>query len=153
MSGIFEDRTMLIIYGFGLVFFILRVEAMMNGTWEEITSQPEFQKSIAMVQPFLELIIVVSFIMDVIPRWLGKLRQTEPVKLLAMACSIGGIMLLVYMIPEFITDVSYGEQRLVFTLIIGVSLVTVHVISYWYGKKYKSDKKEEGVENNEDDTE
>ena len=150
MSDIIEDRTMLIIYAIGIIFFIMRVVGMMNGTWEEITSQPEFQKSIATVQPLLELIITVSFIMAVIPRWLGKLRHTEPVKLLTMACSIGGVMLLVYMIPEF-TEASYGEQKLVFTLIIGVSLITVHVISYWYGKKYKSDKKEDGVEENEDD--
>ena len=152
MSDYMENRTMLILYGFGICVFMLRIYGMYAGTWEETVSSPDFQKSIGIAQPLIELILVVSFIMVVIPRWLGKMKQTKPIEILTLVCSIGGLCLLVYMIPEFITDSSLGDKRMAVMGTICVSMVTIYCISYWYGKKYKTKKdNEEGVENNEND--
>ena len=152
MSDYIENRTMLVLYGLGICFFMLRIYGMYVGTWEETVSSPEFQKAIDIAQPIIELLLVVSFIVGVIPRWLGKMKQTKPIEILTLACTIGGLCLLIYMIPEFITDSSLGEKRMTTMGIICVSMITIYGISYWYGKKYKTKKdNEEGVENNEND--
>lgn len=151
MSDLLEKRMMLIVYTLGVGFFIIRVLTMYDGTWDEMSSSPEWANSMDKVQFIVELLITASFITAVIPRWLDKLQNTKLKTVLCYACSIIGCVLIVVMIPE-ITDKPIEEQKMIYAAVLVVVMIVFYAIAYWYGKKYKTKKdNEEGVENNEND--
>ena len=151
MSDYIEKRMMLVIYTLGVGFFIIRVLAMYDGTWDEMSSDPKWVDSMDKIQFIVELLITGSFIMCVIPRWIDKMQNTKLKTALCYGCSIIGCVLIVAFIPE-ITDKPIEEQKIIYAAVLVVVMVVFYAIAYWYGKKYKTKKDdEEGVENNEND--
>lgn len=151
MSDLLEKRMMLIVYTLGVGFFIIRVLAMYDGTWDEMSSSPEWADSMDKIQFIIELLITASFITAVIPRWIDKMQNTKLKTALCYGCSIIGCVLIVAFIPE-ITDKPFEDQKMIYAAVLIVVMIVFYAIAYWYGKKYKTKKDiEEGVENNEND--
>lgn len=151
MSDYIEKRMMLMIYTIGVGFFIIRVLAMYEGYWDEMSSSPGWVDCMDKIQFLFELLITGSFIMCVIPRWIDKMQNTKLKTALCYGCSIIGCVLLVVFIPE-ITDKPIEEQKIIFPAVLIAVMIVFYVIAYWYGKKYKTKKDDEkGVENNEND--
>ena len=151
MSDLLEKRMMLIVYTLGVGFFIIRVLAMYDGTWDEMSSSPEWANSMDKIQFIVELLITASFITAVIPRWIDKMQNTKLKTALCYGCSIIGCVLIVAFIPE-ITDKPIEEQKMIYAAVLVVVMIVFYAIAYWYGKKYKTKKDDEkGVENNEND--
>lgn len=151
MSDYIEKRMMLIVYTLGVGFFIIRVLAMYDGTWDEMSSDPKWVDNMDKIQFIVELLITASFIMSVIPRWIDKMQNTKLKTALCYGCSIIGCVLIVAFIPE-ITDKPIEEQKIIYAAVLIAVMIVFYVIAYWYGKKYKTKKDDEkGVENNEND--
>ena len=151
MSDYIEKRMMLIVYTLGVGFFIIRVLAMYDGTWDEMSSDPTWVDGMDKIQVIVELLITATFIMSVIPRWIDKMQNTKLKTALCYGCSIIGCVLIVAFIPE-ITDKPIEEQKIIYAAVLIAVMIVFYVIAYWYGKKYKTKKDDEkGVENNEND--
>ena len=151
MSDLIEKRLMLMVYTLGVGFFIIRIVAMYNGDWDEMSSSPGWVDGMGKIQFIVELLITASFITAVIPRWIDKMQNTKLKTALCYGCSIIGCVLIVAFIPE-ITDKPIEEQKIIYAAVLIVVMIVFYVIAYWYGKKYKTKKdNEEGVENNEND--
>ena len=151
MSDYIEKRMMLVIYTLGVGFFIIRVLAMYDGTWDEMSSDPKWVDNMDKIQFIVELLITASFIMSVIPRWIDKMQNTKLKTALCYGCSIIGCVLIVAFIPE-ITDKPIEEQKIIYAAVLIAVMIVFYVIAHWYGKKYKTKKDDEkGVENNEND--
>ena len=135
-----EDRTFYILYAFGIVFFLLRIIGNIEGTWDEMTSQPEWIEATNMAQALIELVLVTTFIMTVIPRWVNKIKSTPLNKTVQTGCSIAGIAILIWGIQEFTgKELDFTESRIIGLVVIVTVAVAFWLFAYWYGKKYKND--------------
>lgn len=146
MSDLLEKRMMLIIYSLGVGFFLIRIIAIICGD-TEMYDDPNFMDGMKKIQGIMELLIAVSFIWCVIPRWFNKVRNTSVNKLAFHGCFFVGCVILFVMLPEIT-----GEE-LEFTTMKAIGVVVFITITalfwlaaYWYGKKYKSEKEGEDGE-------
>lgn len=153
MNDLVEEKMIFIIYTLGVGFFIIRIVSMIEG--DGYYDDPDNMKFFKMIQAIIELLITVSFIWVVIPKFFNKLKSTPIKKTVEVACMIGGMALVMVFIPEF-TEKPWEEQRLYGMIVCMAVIVAIYIISYYWGKKH--DKKNEeknkelnGVENNEND--
>ena len=154
LSETFEWHTAYILYAFGIVFFLLRIMATANGDWDEMTQEEGWKKAIGILQPMIELLIVVSFISVIVPRWVSKLRNTKLIDIVTIGCTIASVVLLMVMVPTITGEPLDVSETRTYTAIAFISvIIVVYLISYLYGKKKKKeegDKEEEG-DNDESD--
>lgn len=103
--------------------------------------EPEDIEKLIQVQPLLEILILGSFFISIVPEWVEKVKSKTLKDLVWYGSSFIGIALIILLFPEF-TEVSYGEQRMVIVGICAVIFAALWMVSYWWGKKHEKSKEE-----------
>lgn len=140
MSDMVLRRTYFALTGLAFAVFLTRALVTMDGGQFPAT-QEELEKLIA-VQPIIELCIMASFVLGVVPQWAERLKSKTIKEIVQYGAIYGGLAIIIVLLPEYM-DLPWGEQRLIILAEAFAVMTVMFLISYWYGKKYKSGKKEE----------
>lgn len=133
-------RTYIILTGLAFAMFLTRALVTMDGGQFPAT-QEELEKLIA-IQPIVELTIMFGFLYGIVPQWAEKLKSKTIKEIVQYGAIYGGVAIIIVLFPEYL-DLPWGEQRLIILAEAFAVMTVLFLISYWYGKKYKSGKKEE----------
>lgn len=133
-------RTYIILTGLAFAMFLTRALVIYEGGQFPET-QEDLEKLIA-IQPIVELTIMFGFLYSIVPQWAERLKSKTLKEIVQYGAIYSGLAIIIVLFPEYL-DLPWGEQRLIILAEAFAVMAVIFLISYWYGKKYKSGKKEE----------
>lgn len=145
-----ENHLLLVIYATGIIFFIVRIVAHLDGNWDSMIQDPDWVSNTDRLQFLMGMFITVVFIMSVIPRWVNKLKITKLNTIVQYGCVIATMAIIFTMIPEITgKPIEFSDMKIIGMIVMLAVMVVFYIIAYIYGQKHKKDDK--GGKDNEDD--
>lgn len=128
-----SDRTTIIFYLMGSIFFLLRMTGGFDYT------NPDFIAKIAKVQVCLEIFCVAMLFLQVIPMIVRKFAKTSTMEKAVYLSYIVGCAVIVYFVPS-VQDADFTVQKGIFNVMAVVIVFGALLISYaFYERRMKKE--------------